>query len=262
MKRAITMRAALADPQLLGNALIGESWSTWRAFLIAAMGEPLTREEREVFKRFTGREREPGERIEEGLFLIGRRGGKDCAAAVVAAYLAALVDWSPVLARGERGVALCIGADTRQAKIQRDYVEGVFDSSPMLSGLVTSRTADALELSNNIVIEVRAANFRRLRGPTCVAVIGSEVAFWLDDMSANPDVEILNAVRPSLATTGGPLGTLSPILRPRWRSAGAGRARREPRLQPDAFRTSDHSGNRARPGGRCRRIHGAVSHRC
>jgi hypothetical protein len=205
MKRAVTMRAALADPQLLGNALVGDSWSTWRVFLIATMGESLTPAERKVFQKFTGREREPGERVEEALFLIGRRGGKDRAAAVADAYLAALVDWSGMLAKGERGIVLCIGADTKQAKVQRDYIEGVFDGSPMLSRLVINRTADTIELSNGITIEVRAASFRRNRGLTCVAVIATEAAFWMDETSANPDSEILNAVRPSLATTGGPL---------------------------------------------------------
>jgi hypothetical protein len=100
---------------------------------------------------------------------------------------------------------LCIGADIRQAGVQQNYIEGTFDASPLLSRLVTNRTADAIELSNGISIEVRAASFRRLRGATCVAVIASEAAFWMDETSANADVEILNAVRPSLATTGGPL---------------------------------------------------------
>jgi hypothetical protein len=205
MKRAITMRAALADPRLLGNALAGESWATWRVFLIAAMGERLTTEEREVFTRFTGRQQEPGERIEEALYLVGRRGGKDRAAAVLATYLAALVDWSGVLAKGERGLALCIGADTKAAAIQRNYIEGVFDASPMLSSLVINRTADAIELSNGISIEVRSASFRRLRGVTCIAVVATEAAFWHDETAANPDTEILGAVRPSLSTTGAPL---------------------------------------------------------
>jgi hypothetical protein len=205
MKRAITMRAALGDPRLLGNALQGDSWSTWKIFLIAVMGEELKPTEREVFTRFTGRSREPGARIEEALFLIGRRGGKDRAAACLSTYLAALVDWSSVLAKGETGLVLCIGADTKAATIQRNYIEGCFDGSPMLSKLIVNRTADSLELSNGIVIEVRAASFRRLRGPTCVAVIASESAFWLDETSSNADIDILNAVRPTLATTGGPL---------------------------------------------------------
>jgi hypothetical protein len=71
--------------------------------------------------------------------------------------------------------------------------------------LIANRTADTLELTNGISIEVRAASFRRLRGPTYVAVIADESAFWLSENSANPDAEILNAVRPGLATTGGPL---------------------------------------------------------
>ena len=199
------MRAALGDARLLGDALHGPSWANWRVMLIAAMGEALMAEERKTFTKFTGREREPGERIEEALFLIGRRGGKDRATSVMVAYLAALTDWSSVLARGETGLVLCIGADVKQAKVQRDYIEGTFDASPLLSRLVVNRTADAIELSNGIVIEVRAASFRRLRGATCVAVIATEAAFWLTDESSNPDTEILNAVRPALATTGGPL---------------------------------------------------------
>jgi hypothetical protein len=80
------------------------------------------------------------ERIEEALFLIGRRGGKDRASAVLVTYLAALVDWSGVLAKGERGLVLCIGADQRQATVQRDY------PSPVLSRLIVKRTAESIEV--------------------------------------------------------------------------------------------------------------------
>lgn len=202
---AVTMRAALADPQLLGSALSGDSWSTWRTLLIASMGEPLTPEEMVTFTAVTGRTTSPPSRVEEALWLIGRRGGKDRAASVVATYLSTLVDWSPVLARGERGVVLCIGPDQKQAGITMGYVEGVLQSSPILSTMIAGRTQDAIALSNGIDIEVRAASFRRLRGPTSVAVIATEAAFLYTEESANADTEILNAVRPSLATTGGPL---------------------------------------------------------
>jgi hypothetical protein len=41
-------------------------------------------------------------------------------------------------------------------------------------------------------------------------VIADEAAFWFsDEVSANPDTEILNAVRPGLATTQGPLFIIS-----------------------------------------------------
>lgn len=206
MKHAVTMRRALSDPKLLGSALQGPSWATWRVFLIALMGEQLTEDERVVFKQFTGRDHEPGVRVEEFLALVGRRGGKDRAISVLATYLACFTDWTGVLARGEKGLVHCIGADVHQAKVQRDYIEGVFDSSPLLSRLVVNRTSDRIELSNQIVIETRAASFRRIRGMTAVAIIASEVAFWqTDEFSSNADAEILGAARPALSTTGGPL---------------------------------------------------------
>jgi hypothetical protein len=76
-------------------------------------------------------------------------------------------------------------------------------ATPILRQLIANRTSDALELTNRICVEVRASNFRRLRGPTYCAVLADEAAFWLSDESSNPDTEILNAVRPGLATTGG-----------------------------------------------------------
>jgi hypothetical protein len=77
--------------------------------------------------------------------------------------------------------------------------------------MVKSRTQDAIELSNNVTIEVRPANFRGLRGITAVACICDEQAFWYDEASgsSNPDSEILAALRPALATTGGPLICIS-----------------------------------------------------
>ena len=35
----VTLREALSDPNLLGTAIAGDSWRSWRALLIAAMGE-------------------------------------------------------------------------------------------------------------------------------------------------------------------------------------------------------------------------------
>jgi hypothetical protein len=206
-----SLREALADPALLGSSLAGESWVSWRAMLIAMMGEPLTPEELELFRRFTGRSEPPPGRIEEAALVIGRRGGKDRAAATLASYIAAFVDWSCVLAPGERGMVICIGPDQRQAKITLSYIEGVFRSSPVIGPMVANRTAHMLELCNGISIEVRSASFRRIRGTTAVAVVATETAFWHseDANSANPDTEILNAVRPALATTGGPLIMIS-----------------------------------------------------
>ena len=98
----ISLRAALADPQLLGNVLTGDSWAAWKVLLLAAMGEQLTDDERAVFKQLTGREHEPSQRVEEFVGVIGRRGGKSRAISVLATYIAALTE-HPNLVPGERG---------------------------------------------------------------------------------------------------------------------------------------------------------------
>ena len=59
MRPQVTLRKALQDPHLLGNALPGDTWQSWHILLIASMGEELTEDERIIFKQLTGRDREP-----------------------------------------------------------------------------------------------------------------------------------------------------------------------------------------------------------
>ena len=66
-------------------------------------------------------------------------------------------------------------------------------------------TSDTIALRNRIDIQIRPASFRTIRGITSIAAIAEEVAIWQSDESRNPDQEILNAIRPSLATTSGTL---------------------------------------------------------
>jgi len=210
MKPLVSMREALDDPQLLGNILSGDSWSAWRAVLIAAMGEKLTPAERRIFKKLSGGRSEPGVRVDELWAVVGRRGGKSRAASVLASYLGGLVDHSDVTAFGEKPLVLAVSQNQRTAGVVFGYAAGAFESSPMLASLVTNRTADTLELSTGVNIEVRAASARGLRGVTCAAVIGDEACFWnTDGDSVNADSQILTAVRPTLATTGGPLIVIS-----------------------------------------------------
>ncbi len=210
MNPLISMREALADEQLLGKTLVGESWSLWRTMLMALMGEPLAPEELDAFSAVTGRKASPAAPVEEAALIVGRRGGKDRALSVLNAYLAGCCDHTDVLTAGERGVVLCIAPDLRQAHVQLNYIEGVFETSPVLSKLVTGRAGDVLSLSTKIDIECRGANYRRLRGMTAISVTASEVAFfYTDEHSSNADAEILAATRPALSTTGGPLVLIS-----------------------------------------------------
>ena len=55
-----------------------------------------------------------------------------------------------------------------------------------------------------MVIEVHAASYRTTRGYTVVAALLDELAFWPPPRnSSEPDVEVINAIRPGMATVPG-----------------------------------------------------------
>jgi hypothetical protein len=206
MKKLASMRSALSDPDLLAHALPGDSWSSWRVLLIASVGEELTEVERDVWRGLTGRDHEPGVMVEIFEAIIGRRGGKSKAMAVLCVYLATLVDWSEEMSIGERGLALFLAPSERQAVNVYRYAEAIIRRSPLLAGLIEDRTQDTLTLSRGIDLEIQSASWRRARGSTCVAIVLNEAAFFHSATdAANSDRELLIALRPSLATTGGML---------------------------------------------------------
>ena len=54
------------------------------------------------------------------------------------------------------------------------------------------------------MIEIATASFRSTRGYSYAAILCDEVAFWRsDETSLNPDIEILRALRPGLASIPG-----------------------------------------------------------
>jgi hypothetical protein len=207
--KLVSMREALESRAYFGGLLGGDTWRAWRVLLIAIAGEELTASERAIFRTLTDREREPAEPVEEFWGVIGRRGGKTRAMAVLGAFVAACVDHRHVLAPGERGVLPILAVSTAQATTAFNFLSGVFATAPDLKGLVEWQTADTLTLASGVDIEFRPASYRTIRGVTSVAAICDEIAYWRSDDSANPDREILNALRPGLATTGGPLVAIS-----------------------------------------------------
>jgi hypothetical protein len=208
VKKLFSMRQALADPMLLDDALPGASWASWRALLIAIMGEPLeSDEERAAFKRLTGgRETEPGDMVELFLAVSGRRSGKSQSMATATVYLAMCCDWSEHLAIGEKPRALYLGPKQEQAGYAFDYAVGLIDHVKMFRRQVESRTADTITLKSGVILQIQAANACRIRGGTAISICLDECAYFpSSEESANRDEDLLTALRPSLATTGGPL---------------------------------------------------------
>lgn len=207
--KGITIRDLMEDPKLFGNQFGADSFTAWRALLCGFYGLELTPDELEHWQAVTGRTGPPTAPSEELWLAVGRRGGKSQAAALIAVFEAFFSDFRPRLAPGEVATVMVLAADRRQARNVFRFITGLVDSVPMLSVAVTRRDRETLELTNRAAIEVHTASFRSTRGYTAAAVIADEIAFWRSEDSANPDHEIIAALRPALATLGGPLIALS-----------------------------------------------------
>ena len=70
----------------------------------------------------------------------------------------------------------------------------------MLRRTIVGETAESVTLKNRIQIEIHA-EFRSTRGYTTVAALLDEVSVWpSDELSAEPDVEMINSSGPGMAT--------------------------------------------------------------
>jgi hypothetical protein len=192
---------AASDPQLFGGIFRDRAtWAPWFTVLRALFGLGLEAGDLERFRQCTGRSTPNPDGYTEAWFCVGRRAGKSFVLAVVAVWLACFKDWKPYLSPGERGTIMVIATDRRQAQVILGYIRGLL-ATPMLKDLVLSETQETINLRGNITVEIHTASYRSLRGRTVVAALLDECAFWRsDETSANPDAEILNALRPSMAT--------------------------------------------------------------
>jgi hypothetical protein len=206
---AVTIRDLMTEPDLFGQQFGGESWGTWRALLAAFYGLELSKSELAIVATITALPQPPEAASEELWLVMGRRGGKSQVAALLAVYEACFNDHQSQLSPGEVAAVMVLAADRNQAKVVFRYISGLLNENPMIKRLILREDREAIELSNRCAIEVHTASFRSVRGYTVVAVIADEIAFWRSDESANPDTEILRALRPAMATLRGKLIALS-----------------------------------------------------
>jgi hypothetical protein len=200
---------ALDNPALFGPHFRGESWTAWRAFVAALFAAPMTEEQVALFRTYTGRSTPPVEPFTEAALVVGRRGGKSRVLAFVAVALAVLRDYEEHLAAGEVATIGVLASTQKQGRSIFNYVLGLLRAIPSLASMIEAETADTILLSNRVQIEIAAASFRSTRGYTYAAVLADEVAFWRSEESLNPDVEILRALRPGLASIPGSIMMLA-----------------------------------------------------
>ena len=175
-----------------------ETWWSWITALKVIFGLSLTGDELALYQRCTGREKPPTRPFKEIFLIVGRRGGKSFIVSVIAVFLAIFKDYSKYLSPGERGTIMILAVDRKQAGIILRYIKAIL-SLRLFKTHVERETAEAIELTNRINIEVHTCSYRAVRGYTIVAAILEESAFWRVE-GANPDHEVYTAIKPAMST--------------------------------------------------------------
>jgi hypothetical protein len=201
----VTLLDAIDDPVLFASGAWFKQRATWQAWftflrVLFALGG-LTPEQQALFRQCTGRTTIPAKPFNEVWLCCGRRSGKSFILALIAVYLACFHEYRRHLAPGERATIVIVSADRKQSRNILNYIRGFLSRVPLLKQMIERETAEGFDLSNSVTIEIHSASWRSNRGYTVAAVLADEIAYWrFEDTSANPDREILNALRPAMAT--------------------------------------------------------------
>jgi hypothetical protein len=138
--------------------------------------------------------------VREVYVIAGRGSGKSRIAAVLACF-AGSRSYRRVV--GERIYVGVFAPDRAQARVTFRYVVGLLRSVPELDALIEAETRESVDLSNGVTIEVVTASTAAPRGRAYALCSVEEAAFLPAENSANPDVELIRALRPALARVAG-----------------------------------------------------------
>ena len=207
----ISILDALADRQLLGASPAFADLSTWKPWLVllaAIFGLPLDAEGVTLFCKATGRDSyapRPGG-WPETVCIVGRQAGKTRIASALVTFVAAMAERS----RDGELYALLLAQDWRAAiRASFSYISSLLDSSSILRRMKTRETADTIDLRNGMRIATYPCRPASVRGLRAGIVILDELAFFRTSDGLSVDTEMMRAVRPCLATTGGKLVVIS-----------------------------------------------------
>lgn len=194
-RRDLTIIEACDDPFLIGVDLP----LPWRACLKALYGLPMSTGEALLYRKHTGRSDVPPSGFREASFVIGRRGRKTSCSAIITVYEALFRDHR--LSLGEKGHAVVIAQNKKQAQTAMNFTLGILEGSPILSRRVERSTQWEVELGNDIIIGIWPCTIAAVRGLSIINAVCDEIAFWpANERYVNPDYEVLRAIRPAMAT--------------------------------------------------------------
>ena len=200
------------DPQLLGampHMRDPKTQRRWDVFLKAVYGLPLDDAEVAIFREHTDREVPRPGGYPESVLITGRQSGKTQTVADMAVYevVTAPADGSAV------GTYALLTAQDHRGAVRALFraFSAPFERIPMLALEIAGqqRTADSLGLRNGMIGAAYPCRPSALRGPRARFAGADELAH-MRTSDGNPiDLEMLRALRPTLATTGGKLVIMS-----------------------------------------------------
>jgi hypothetical protein len=186
----------IEHPKLLNDRDLSE----WQKTILKSLYcLPLSEREYEIFREGTGRESYFEKEQSELSLIAGRRSGKTTKVAAPVAIFEAFRDHG--IPPGENAYVLLIAPQLAQARIAFRSICNYILSSPILSQFVGKVTKDEIHLANNVTIACHPCSQVSVRGYTLIAVVCDELAFFRqEDSYANPEQEIIDALRPGMAT--------------------------------------------------------------
>ena len=192
------------------------SWDGWKGLLAALFALPAPdMAPPRLMALFTGRAKPPGAPFTEAALIVGRRGGKSRILALVAVYLAVFRDYVPHLAAGELAtIAVLAAANRSQARSIFRFASGLLKGVPLFARMILDENTEAITLSNRVRHRNRdclvSAQLVDTPSRRCCATklpFGSRTK-----RQPNPDVEILRALRPGMASIPGSMFAVGKLL--------------------------------------------------
>ena len=171
-----------------------------RVILKALYGLPLTAAELPLYTELTTNETvfEDGIEKTEGLWAIGRRGGKSYLSSLIALFEATRNKWKQYLAPGEVGYAAITATKQQQAvDIIGASCARLMENS-RFAHLVVESWSTSLVLSNGMRIVSAPCSSSALRGIPCFLLIFDELAHFRIE-GPKSDETVINALKPGQA---------------------------------------------------------------
>jgi len=140
------------------------------------------------------------EKINHGVWCLGRRSGKSTCAAVAAVYMAFCQEdyFRRKVRKGENYYVCTVANDLKQAKIALDFIRQLLVNSPLEQEIVRE-TAFDITLSNNCVFQAIPASARASRGKAISMAIFDECAFGIEGDANRGTKALFDAISPSIA---------------------------------------------------------------